>query len=38
MEKTGNTDDIHRYLSTLAAVAPENPQVRRWMSKYNVGN
>jgi predicted CXXCH cytochrome family protein len=38
MEKTGNTDDIHRYLSTLAAGAPENPQVRRWMSKYNVGN
>jgi predicted CXXCH cytochrome family protein len=38
MDKTGNTEDIHRYLSLLASVASDNPQVRRWMSKYNAGN
>jgi predicted CXXCH cytochrome family protein len=34
MDKTGNTQDIHRYLSPLATVAADNPQVRRWMGKY----
>jgi predicted CXXCH cytochrome family protein len=38
MDKTGNTKDIHRYLSLLATVATDNPQVRRWMNKYNAGN
>ena len=34
MDKTGNTAGIHRYLSTLAAIASGNPKVRDWMSKY----
>jgi predicted CXXCH cytochrome family protein len=34
MDKSGNSEDIHRYLSLLAAVAAGNPQVRTWMSKY----
>lgn len=34
MDKTGNTDGIHKYLSTLATVAANNPHVRNWMSKY----
>ena len=38
MDKTGNTEDVHRYLSTLATVAADNPQVRRWMNKYNTSN
>jgi tetratricopeptide (TPR) repeat protein len=38
MDKTGNAEDVHRYLSTLATVAADNPQVRRWMNKYNTSN
>lgn len=38
MDKTGNTGDIQRYLSPLAAVDADNPQVRRWISKYNKGS
>jgi predicted CXXCH cytochrome family protein len=34
MDKTGNSEGIHRYLSLLAAIAAGNPQVRNWMSKY----
>lgn len=34
MEKTGNIDGIHRYLSLLASVASQAPQVRAWMNKY----
>jgi len=35
MDKTGNTKGIHHYLSTLAAVAINNPQVRQWTQKYS---
>jgi predicted CXXCH cytochrome family protein len=35
MDKTGETDGIHRYLSLLAAVAPDAPQVREWMQRYS---
>jgi len=34
MDKTGNNEGIHRYLSLLATIAAGNPQVRNWMSKY----
>ena len=34
MEKTGNTKGVHKYLSILAAVAANNPQVKHWMQKY----
>jgi predicted CXXCH cytochrome family protein len=34
MDKTGDNESIHRYLSLLATVAAGNPQVRTWMSKY----
>ena len=34
MDKSGKTDDIHRYLSLLASVAANVPQVRSWVSKY----
>jgi predicted CXXCH cytochrome family protein len=34
MDKTGNTEDVHKYLSMLATVAANNPQVRGWMTKY----
>ena len=34
MDKTGKTDGIHRYLSLLASVAANSPQVKAWMSKY----
>jgi tetratricopeptide (TPR) repeat protein len=34
MDKSGNSEDIHRYLSLLAAVAAGNPQVRTWMRQY----
>ncbi len=34
MDKTGNIDGIHRYLSLLASVAANSPQVKAWMSKY----
>ena len=34
MDKTGNTDGIHRYLSLLARVAANSPQVQGWMRKY----
>jgi tetratricopeptide (TPR) repeat protein len=37
MDKTGNTDDIHRYLSTLVSVAFSNPQVKAWANKYGSG-
>jgi len=35
MDKTGKTDGIHRYLSLLASIAANNPQVRAWMNKYS---
>jgi len=35
MDKTGNTKGIHHYLSLLASVAINNPQVRQWTQKYN---
>ncbi len=38
MDKTGQIEGIHHYLSLLATVATDNPQVRRWMSKYNAGD
>ena len=34
MDKTGKIDGIHRYLSLLATIAANAPQVRAWMSKY----
>jgi tetratricopeptide (TPR) repeat protein len=34
MEKTGKIDGIHRYLSLLASIAANTPQVRSWMNKY----
>jgi predicted CXXCH cytochrome family protein len=34
MDKTGNTEGIHRYLSLLASIAANNPQVRDWINKY----
>ena len=34
MEKTGKIDGIHRYLSLLASIAANTPQVKAWMSKY----
>jgi tetratricopeptide (TPR) repeat protein len=34
LDKIGKTDDIHRYLSLLASVAANVPQVRAWVSKY----
>jgi predicted CXXCH cytochrome family protein len=34
MDKIGKTDGIHRYLSLLASVAANAPQVRAWISKY----
>jgi len=34
MDKTGKTDGIHRYLSLLASIAADAPQVRVWMKKY----
>jgi len=34
MDKTGNTDGIHKYLPMLATIAANNPQVRNWMTKY----
>jgi len=34
MDKTGRTEGIHRYLSLLASVASQVPQVKAWMSKY----
>lgn len=37
MDKTGHTDGIHRYLSLLASVAVNNPQVRNWINKYGAG-
>jgi len=35
MDKTGKTDGIHRYLSLLASIAANAPQVRAWMNKYS---
>ena len=35
MDKTGNTQGIHRYLSLLAKVAANSPQVQAWMQKYS---
>jgi tetratricopeptide (TPR) repeat protein len=35
MDKTGNNEGIQRYLSLLAAVAANNPQVRTWINKYS---
>ncbi len=37
MDKTGLTDGIHRYLSLLASLAINNPQVRFWANKYGGG-
>ena len=34
MEKTGKIDGIHRYLSLLASIAANAPQVKAWMNKY----
>jgi Tfp pilus assembly protein PilF len=34
MDKTGKTNGIHRYLSLLASIAANAPQVRAWMNKY----
>jgi len=34
MDRTGKTDGIHRYLSLLASVAANSPQVKAWMSRY----
>ncbi len=34
MDKTGKTENIHRYLSLLAQVAINNPQVKNWTQKY----
>ncbi len=34
MEKTGKIDGIHRYLSLLASIAANTPQVKAWMNKY----
>jgi len=34
MDKTGNTDGIHLYLSLLVSVAANAPQVRTWINKY----
>jgi tetratricopeptide (TPR) repeat protein len=34
MDKTGKIRGIHRYLSLLASVASQVPQVKAWMSKY----
>ena len=34
MDKTGSTAGIHRYLSVLARVAANSPQVQGWMRKY----
>ena len=34
MDKTGKTDGIHRYLSLLASIAANAPQVKTWMNKY----
>jgi tetratricopeptide (TPR) repeat protein len=34
MDKTGNNEGIHHYLSLLAMVAANNPQVRTWIKKY----
>jgi len=34
MDKTGNTDGIHPYLSILVSVAANAPQVRTWINKY----
>jgi hypothetical protein len=34
MDKTGKTDGIHRYLSLLASVAANSPQVKAWMTRY----
>jgi tetratricopeptide (TPR) repeat protein len=38
MDKTGKTGGIHRYLSLLASIAANAPQVRAWMNKYSNGN
>jgi len=35
MDKTGNVNGIHHYLSLLTAVAANNPQVGVWMKKYS---
>jgi predicted CXXCH cytochrome family protein len=35
MDKTGKTDGVHHYLSLLASVAANAPQVREWMKKYS---
>ena len=37
MEKTGNTEGIHRYLILLASIASQDQQVQLWMKKYGVG-
>lgn|GEM_PF-2749213 len=37
MDKTGKIAGIHRYLSLLAVIATNEPQVRAWMNKYGVG-
>ena len=37
MDKTGHTDGIHHYLSLLASIAVNNPQVRNWINKYGAG-
>jgi Tfp pilus assembly protein PilF len=34
MDKTGKTDGIHRYLSLLASIAANAPQIKTWMNKY----
>lgn len=36
MDKTGLTNGIEKYLSVLAAVLPDNPQVRTWTAKYGL--
>ena len=37
MDKTGHTDGIQHYLSLLASIAVNNPQVRNWINKYGAG-
>ncbi len=38
MDKIGKTDGIHRYLSLLASVAANVPQVRAWINKYGASD
>jgi len=38
MDKIGKTNGIHRYLSLLASVAANVPQVRAWINKYGASD